>query len=76
MISILGQGLVVWTGMIAGFLFLLSFFGCVCNFNYLRNSSFMNYFRERHILLLRITFVFFLIHAVLGVLVRFFGIYI
>ena len=76
MISILGQGLVTWTGIIVGLLFIVSFFGCVCNFNYFRESSFMNYFRERHILLMRITFAFFLVHAVLGILARFFGIYI
>ena len=76
MISILGQGIVYWTGILAGTLMTLSFFGCICNFKYFRDSSFMNYFRARHIFLMRSAFVVFVVHATLGILARNFGIYI
>ena len=76
MITILGNGLVYWTGILAGIFMTFSFFGCVCNFKYFINSSFMKYFRARHVLFMRVAFSFFVVHALLALLGKYFGIYI
>lgn len=73
-VVILGATLIVLSGYITGILFVFSFFGCVCNFKYFRKNSFINYFRARHVALMRLTFAFFLLHATLGILSRNFGI--
>lgn len=69
MILILGKTLIYWTGILAGFLFLLSFFGCRCiNFRWLDKCKFINYIRKNHKAIIAITFFAVLIHAFLAVL--------
>lgn len=70
MITILGKNLIFWTGILTGFLFILSFLGCYCN----TNCSFVNKLkiseplRKYHKKMIYLGFFIFLIHASLAIL--------
>ena len=76
MIVIFGNGLIYWSGILAGLFFVLSFFGCTCNFKYFKTSKSVNWIRSKHIIFMRSAFVLFLVHGVLAILSSKFGIYI
>jgi hypothetical protein len=70
MILLLGNGLIYWTGIIAGISFILAFFGCRCNSRI--NIPFLN---KNHSRFMFTAFIFILIHISLGILSKF-GVYI
>ncbi len=69
MILVLGHGLVYWTGVLAGIVFLLSFLGCVCNVGLpIGRLRVLQVLRIRHRALARLAFLFILVHVSLAVL--------
>lgn len=75
-VVIFGNGFIYWSGILTGLFFVLSFFGCVCNFKYFKSNKFMNRVRAKHVIFMRVAFVLFLVHAGLALLGSWFGIYI
>lgn len=73
MIRFLGEGLIFWTGTLAGLFFILTFFGCSCNLKLLKSNYFLI---KNHKKLIYLAFILFLIHAILALLSKCFGIYI
>jgi hypothetical protein len=73
-VIIFGENLVVWSGYVTGALFIFAFFGCSCNFRYFRDNNFMKWIGAKHSIFMRMALAFFLLHASLGILARFFGI--
>ena len=72
MITILGKGLISWTGIFAGLFFILAFIGCRCN---VRLNG-LHWFRKNHSNIMKIAFFIFLAHASLAILSSWFGIWI
>jgi len=72
MITILGKNLLNWAGIFAALFFALAFFGCRCNFKWIRN----NWLNKHHNLFMRLGFILMLIHIGLLILGRSFGIWI
>jgi Na+/alanine symporter len=75
MITFLGNGLIFWTGILAIVFMTLSFFGCICNMKFFKQSKIVNYLRGKHIFLMRTAFSLAVVHAVLALLGKYFGIY-
>ena len=75
-IVVFGNGLIYWSGVLTGLFFVLSFFGCVCNFKYFKSTKIMSWLRVKHVIFMRVAFVLFLVHGGLAILSSRFGIYI
>lgn len=73
MISILGRGLIQWSGIIAGAALVLSFLGCRCFMG--DKIKLPMWLTKQHALLMKTALIFFLIHLGLIILGKSFGIY-
>lgn len=73
MIILFGRTFVFWTGMIVGLFFILSFLGCKCLNG--KCPRVLAGVIKHHVLIMKMTFVLFLIHASLAILAGW-GIYI
>lgn len=71
MIIILGQNLIVWSGIFAGIFFILTFSGCRCTTK-LRFPLTIN----NHNIFMKATIAFFIIHISLNLLGKIFSIWI
>jgi len=67
--TIFGQNLIYWSGVLTGIGFLLTFMGCRC-VSANRNNKLMEFVREHHNKIIRLTLLFFLAHLILAVLSR------
>lgn len=74
MVTLLGEGLVYWTGILTGIFFVSSFLGCRC-FSGLKLPKALDSLNRNHNALVWLAFLFFLAHLTFAVLGANFGIW-